>query len=148
MHVSALIDTDVSVSQSSAFIYKYLESYRRDQLLNTPSSRIKRQITADSSRLSVRVRTGVDGVIMSTIPYSANRELKLRDGLIMYGSVTNAETIVTDGKWHDISLVVTDTSTLLSVDGKVAADNSSAPHDFLDLYTVSQIIIADVYQGM
>ena len=65
----------------------------------------------------------------------------------MYGELKNGLTLVADGSWHQVSLAVTDASTILTVDDQSVSDNSSTPVDFLDLHVVLGVVIADEYEG-
>ena len=71
----ALIKTDVSIGANTALVYKYRESYRSQKLLSSTARR-KRQTSANS-RLSLRIRTGSDGVLMRTEPAEAIRTLEV-----------------------------------------------------------------------
>ncbi|XP_067948846.1 protocadherin Fat 4-like [Watersipora subatra] len=141
-----LINADVSIGAKAALIYKYRESYTSSHLLASGPSRRKRATLSEKS-IELGVRTGNDADIMQTVPADPSRALTITNGFVTYGSLTNELVKVTDGSWHDVSLVVGDSVTVLSVDSQPVSDNSTTPVDFSDILTVSEIVIAGDYEG-
>lgn len=65
----------------------------------------------------------------------------------MYSKLTNEMVKVTDGQWHDITLVISSSANILSVDGQSVSMNSTELPDFLDLFKVSGLVVAENYEG-
>lgn len=53
-----------------------------------------------------------------------------------------------DGDWHDIDVVVTQSLVILTVDGSEVSEAAGSSSDFADIQTVSAVIIAEKYEGI
>lgn len=64
-----------------------------------------------------------------------------------YGKLVNTKVKVTDIQWHDVSLVISATSAVLTVDGSASALNDSSVAHFLDFLLVSSLVVGEKFEG-
>ena len=149
----------VTFSGESYIVFLITEQHRRKQLLpelyqkhtnwiiQDPSERQRRQVSMKPSKhLSLKFRTHKsEGVLLHAATNNDFTLLEVRGGLIQYTSklganrpmnMTVMEPRVDNGVWHNLTLLLSDESFVLLLNGKFVGEQleMAAIHDFLDAY--------------
>lgn len=139
----------VKFGANSFLVLQFTEGYRREQQRkeekeNSGRKRKRRSLTSTQEEFSIRFRTRHDGLLLlasdsTAISVSGYTALEINSGNVRYsfgkGGNTASFTVtasVTDGEWHNVTLLHQGNSVNVTLDGQSNIKVFTTPvHDFL-----------------